>query len=79
MNMKFRDYIDVRDLSLAVHQRGPQCTIRRVQREHSGWRSITYKGQRYQVFGGVLVDLFIDLCNPIVHKVRFCHVCNRPS
>ena len=39
-------------------------TTRRVQ-QHSGWKCITYAGQRYQVFGGIRDYEFIDLCNPI--------------
>lgn len=37
----------------------------RIPRNHSGWCSVTYKGKRYQVFGGVYVDLFICLNRPI--------------
>lgn len=37
----------------------------RIPRNHSGWCSVTYKGKRYQLFGGVYVDFFICLNRPI--------------
>ena len=36
-------------------------TIARVERQHVGWSSVTYKGLRYQVFGGVRTPLWIRL------------------
>ena len=43
-------------------QVGTAC---RVPRRHQGWDSVTYKGRRYQLFGGVRTSHFIDLSNPI--------------
>lgn len=40
-------------------------TVIRSTRQHSGWESCTYRGKRYQVFGGVRTYQFIDLANPI--------------
>lgn len=60
--------IEIRDLSLAVQRRGSQGTIERAVRGHSGWISCRYKGKRYQVFGGWVVNNFIDLCNPLKGK-----------
>lgn len=40
--------------------------IDRIPREHSGWQSIRYKKQRYQLFGGVRTNFFICLNSPIV-------------
>lgn len=34
-------------------------------RKHSGWESATYKGKRYQVFGGIRNPLFIVLDHPL--------------
>lgn len=45
-------------------------TINRVPRQHKGWQSVTYKGKRYQLYGGVHVLSFICLNNPIGKKVR---------
>ena len=39
--------------------------IDRSPRQHAGWESITYKGARYQLFGGIRVPSFIDLSNPL--------------
>jgi hypothetical protein len=42
-------------------------TTRRVQ-QHRGWKSITYAGQRYQIFGGIRDYEYIDLCRPILSR-----------
>ena len=39
--------------------------VNRVPRQHSGWQSVTYKGKRYQLFGGIHVFWFICLDHPI--------------
>jgi len=39
--------------------------IERIPRQHKGWQSVTYKGKRYQVFGGIRNYEFIDLSNPL--------------
>lgn len=41
--------------------------IRRIPRQHARWQSVTYKGKRYQLFGGVHTNYFICLDDPI-HK-----------
>lgn len=41
------------------------AVISRVPRRHAGWRSIQYKGWRYQLHGGVRTASFICLNNPI--------------
>jgi hypothetical protein len=38
----------------------------RYPQQHSGWQSVIYKGQRYQLFGGIRTRFFICLDNPIV-------------
>lgn len=43
-------------------------TIDRISRcviQHRDWRSVKYKSKRYQLFGGVHVNHFINLDNPI--------------
>lgn len=37
-------------------------------RQHVGWESVRYRGERYQVFGGFRGALFINLDNPIKGK-----------
>jgi len=39
--------------------------VERVPRQHSGWQSVTYMGQRYQLFGGIRTDYWINLTMPI--------------
>lgn len=29
------------------------CFAFRIPRQHSGWRSVQYRGERYQLFGGI--------------------------
>jgi hypothetical protein len=40
----------------------------RIPRQHAGWQSVTYKGKRYQLFGGTHVFWFICLNSPIKTK-----------
>lgn len=40
----------------------------RHTRQHKGWESVTYKGKRYQVFGGIRNPEFIDISHPIVRR-----------
>jgi hypothetical protein len=35
--------------------------ISRTPKKHSGWQSVTYKGKRYQLLGGIRTDYFISL------------------
>lgn len=44
------------------------CVVRRVPRQHKGWQSVSYKGKRYQLFGGFHVYWFICLNSPIEGK-----------
>jgi len=37
----------------------------RIPRDHSGWQSIRYNKQRYQLFGGIRTPFFICLNSPI--------------
>ena len=39
--------------------------VERVPRQHSNWQSVTYKGKRYQLFGGVRTFWFICLDHPL--------------
>jgi len=39
--------------------------IERVPRQHSGWQSINYKGQRYKLWGGIRTNFWINLTMPI--------------
>lgn len=44
-----------------------EIAARQVQR-HAGWQSVTYKGNRYQLFGGVCTFWFICLNSPLKKK-----------
>lgn len=57
--------IDVKD---GAHDFLTFGQIERVPRDHSGWQSIRYQGKRYQLFGGIRTNLFIDTNNPIKGK-----------
>jgi len=37
----------------------------RAPRWHTGWQSVTYKGSRYQLHGGIRNPLFINIKHPI--------------
>lgn len=39
--------------------------IARIPRQHEGWDSITYRNQRYQLFGGIRTPWNICLDMPI--------------
>lgn len=39
--------------------------IERAPRWHVGWQSVTYKGKRYQVRGGIRNPWFINLRHPL--------------
>lgn len=43
-------------------------TEARTPRQHKGWQSVTYKGKRYALRGGVRTDYFICLNNPLGKK-----------
>lgn len=43
--------------------------IERVPREHAGWQSIRYQGKRYPLRGGIRVEYFINIDNPIKRRV----------
>lgn len=59
--------IEVKNLNDTKHK---VFHIYRLIRQHRGWGSATYKGKRYQVFGGIRGPLFIDLANPIRGRKR---------
>lgn len=40
-------------------------TIDRLPRQHAGWASVRYRGQRFQLFGGIRVNYFIDLSHTL--------------
>lgn len=42
--------------------------IARTVRNHAGWQSVTYKGRRYQLFGGIRNAHFIDIANPLKRR-----------
>jgi hypothetical protein len=46
------------------------ATIARTPRQHAGWQSVRYQGKRYQLFGGVRVNEFIDVANPLRTAAR---------
>lgn len=46
-------------------------TANREPRQHKNWQSVTYKGKRYQLFGGVHVPLFICLNHPLKPRSTF--------
>ena len=37
----------------------------RIPKHHAGWQSVTYRGRRYQLFGGIRARLFINVNRPI--------------
>jgi len=41
------------------------ATIERVPQQHTGWQSVSWQGNRYQLFGGIRNPEFIDIANPI--------------
>ncbi len=41
----------------------------RSVKQHAGWQSVTYKGQRYALKGGIHTDYFINLALPIKKRV----------
>ena len=43
----------------------PLVAVARVPRQHAGWQSVAYAGKRYQVFGGIHGQPFIDLSHCI--------------
>jgi hypothetical protein len=45
--------------------------VSRCVQYHSGWESITYKGKRYQLLGGIRTDWFINAANPIKGRNPF--------
>lgn len=44
--------------------------IDREPQPHAGWDSVNYKGKRYQLFGGIRGNYFVDLANPIKGKKK---------
>ena len=59
-------------LSDPVHDASPKQQFtdsigiaERVPRKHSAWESVKYKGQRYQLHGGVRTFWFICLNHPL--------------
>jgi len=50
--------------------RSPEFTdeierVDRIPRDHSGWKSIRYANQRFQLFGGIRTPFFICVNSPI--------------
>ena len=43
-------------------------TVSRIPRQHSGWQSVRFDGNRYVLRGGIRTDFFISLNNPILGK-----------
>lgn len=43
-------------------------TIERVPVQHKEWRSVRYKGRRYQLFGGIRTLEFIDVEFPLKQR-----------
>lgn len=43
-------------------------TAKRIPRDHSGWQSVTYRGKRYQLYGGIYTPLFINISNPLSNR-----------
>ncbi len=37
-------------------------------RQHSGWQSVRFDGNRYVLRGGIRTDFFINFNNPILKK-----------
>lgn len=40
-------------------------TIERVPRQHSGWQSVRYNGNQYQLHGGIRNNEFINVAHPL--------------
>ena len=45
-------------------------TVNRKPRFNVGWQAVTYKRQRYQLFGGIRTGYFICLSNPLSRRER---------
>ena len=41
----------------------------RKPRIHRGWQSVTYKGERYQLMGGIRTQYWINLRHPIKGRI----------
>jgi len=39
--------------------------ISRIPKQYSGWETVSYKGKRYHLHGGIRTNHFICLNNPI--------------
>jgi hypothetical protein len=55
-------YIEVRKDHALVE------VISRKPRQHAGWKSVKYKGKRYQLLGGIRTQQFITLGCEITKK-----------
>gem|GEM_PF-5675409 len=56
---------------------GTQCTqcgkcktFDATPRQHTGWQSIKFGGNRYALRGGIRTDFFISLNSPILKKTN---------
>lgn len=52
--------------------------VTRCPRQHSGWRSVFYKGERYQLKGGIRTGYFICLNNPIMARISSQEIAGVP-
>ena len=43
-------------------------TAERSPRWHAGWQSVTYRGARFQLHGGIRNPLFINIKHPITAR-----------
>lgn len=44
--------------------------VTRSTTQHSGWKSVRYKGKRYQLLGGFRTCYFICLDKPLTRRYR---------
>jgi hypothetical protein len=58
VSIEVRDSTDNWKTLHDVISRRPQC--------HTGWMAVHYKGQRFQLFGGIRNPLFINRARPIL-------------
>lgn len=45
-------------------------TIIRIPNKHSGWESVTYNKQKFQLLGGIRNNHFIDIAHPALKRKR---------
>lgn len=58
------------DEKAAGPRSGTVCRVDRVAVPRSGWWQVAYRGKRYQLFGGIRGDYFINLSRPCERREK---------